>query len=77
MIDEDDNTITTCSLLEDGGGRFALNDTSLLAGKKNTDYEQLISPVIKISLRCCDQMKECVTKKFNISVQGKANHSIS
>ena len=72
MADEDENTVTTCSLLDDGGGRIALNGTSLVAGEKNTDYEQLTSRVIEITLRCCDQLEECINKTFNISVQGKA-----
>jgi hypothetical protein len=71
MIDEDENTMTVCRLLQDGGGRIALNETTLVAGEKNTNYEEEISHVIEISLRCCDQLEECIKKKFNISIKGK------
>ncbi len=71
MIDEDENTMTVCTLLQDGGGRIALNGTTLVAGETNTNYEEELSHVIEISLRCCDQLEACITKKFNISVKGK------
>lgn len=69
MVDEDENTVTICELLEDGGGRIALNETTLVAGETNTDYEQELSHFIEI--KCCDQLKACIVKRFNISVKGK------
>lgn len=71
MVDEDENTMVMCELLEDGGGRIALNETTLVAGEKNTDYERELSHVIDISLKCCDQLEACIKKKFNISVKGE------
>ena len=71
MVDEDENTVVMCELLEDGGCRIALNDTTLVAGEKNTDYERELSHVIEISLKCCDQLEACIKKKFNISVKGE------
>ena len=76
MVDEDKNTMTICRLLEDGGGRIALNETTLVAGEHNTDYEDVLSHVIQISLKCCDQLEKCFQKEFNISVQGKASRNI-
>ena len=72
MVDEDENTMTICELLNDGRGRIALNETTLVAGEKNTDYEGELSHVIEISLKCCDQLKACIVKKFNISIKGMA-----
>ena len=72
MTDEDENTMTYCSLLENGGGRTALNETTLLAGERITDYEQEISHVFEILLQCCDQSHLCTKKYFNISVKGKS-----
>ena len=72
MIDEDKNTMTSCKLLNDAEGRIALNETTLIAGEKMTDYEQELSHMIEISLQCCDQSKACYEKRFNITVEGEA-----
>lgn len=75
MIDEDENTMTTCTLLEDGEGRIALNEMTLVAGEKSTDYEEYkeLSHAVMILLKCCDQNEGCVVKSFNITVKGKSS----
>ncbi|XP_028410357.1 uncharacterized protein LOC114532970 [Dendronephthya gigantea] len=69
VIDEDQNTVTVCTLMNDGGRRVTLNETNLLAGETNADYEQDLSHMFTISLECCDQTDLCIQKDFNISIK--------
>ena len=70
MVDEDENTMTSCEILQDGQGRVSVNETMLIAGAISTNYEEDSSMILGISLKCCDQFGLCVTKNFSIEIKG-------
>ena len=70
MVDEDENTLVSCKILQDGKGRVSVNGTVLIAGKTAVDYEMEPSHILMISLKCCDQFKLCLKKNFRMEIKG-------
>ena len=70
VVDEDENTLVSCKILQDGKGRVSVNGTVLIAGKTAVDYEMEPSHILMISLKCCDQFKLCLKKNFRMEIKG-------